>query len=88
MTGIRHRAGERCGSVHRRAAGRLARASTAAAIALEVLETCFPERLTEDAWLPALRLILPTYGLDLKTDAAACRQSRAETAKVLGIVDV
>lgn len=63
-------------------------ASTAAAIALEVLETCFPERLTEDAWLPALRLILPTYGLDLKTDAAACRQSRAETAKVLGIVDV
>ena len=60
-------------------------ASTAAAIALNVLETCFADRLTEDAWLPALRRVIPTYGIDLRIDADACRQTRAETASVLNL---
>jgi malate dehydrogenase (quinone) len=58
-------------------------ASTAAFIAMEVLQTCFADRLTEDAWLPALKRMIPTYGIDLKQDADACRRTRADTAPVL-----
>jgi malate dehydrogenase (quinone) len=58
-------------------------ASTAAHIAVEALQTCFAGKLTPDAWLPALRKIIPTYGIDLRTDRDACRASRAETAAVL-----
>ena len=32
-----------------------------------------------------LKSIIPTYGIDLKQDVAACRDIRARTAKVLGI---
>jgi len=60
-------------------------ASTAAFIAIEVLEKCFADRLTEDAWLPRLSEVIPTYGIDLKTDADACRKIRSETASVLGL---
>jgi malate dehydrogenase (quinone) len=63
-------------------------ASTAASIALEVLGKCFDDRLTKDGWLPKLRAIIPTYGIDLKVDAAACRRTRAETASVLKIENV
>lgn len=58
-------------------------ASTAAFIAMEVLQKCFDDRLTPDGWLGALKQMIPTYGIDLKQDAAACRDSRARTAKVL-----
>lgn len=63
-------------------------ASTAAFIALEVLERCFADRLTEDGWLPALKRMIPTYGIDLKADADACRRTRAETARVLRLETV
>jgi malate dehydrogenase (quinone) len=63
-------------------------ASTAAFIAMEVLQACFPEKLTADGWLPALKRIIPTYGIDLITDAEATRQSRAETARLLEIDNV
>ncbi|MBP2497887.1 malate dehydrogenase (quinone) [Methylobacterium sp. PvP062] len=63
-------------------------ASTAAYIAVEVLEKCFADRLTPDAWLPRLKAVIPTYGIDLKQDAEACRRSRAETAPVLRIDNV
>jgi malate dehydrogenase (quinone) len=60
-------------------------ASTAASIALEVLRKCFADKLTENGWLPKLRSIIPTYGIDLARDADATRQSRAATAAVLKI---
>jgi malate dehydrogenase (quinone) len=60
-------------------------ASTAAFIAIEVLEKCFATKLTEDGWLPRLREVIPTYGIDLKVDAGACRKIRSETALVLGL---
>jgi len=60
-------------------------ASTAAFIAQNVLKKCFPERLTADGWLPKLKTILPSYGLDLKTDADACRETRKRTAKTLSL---
>ncbi|SEF42671.1 malate dehydrogenase (quinone) [Methylobacterium sp. 190mf] len=63
-------------------------ASTAAFIAVEVLEKCFADRLTPDAWLPRLKAVIPTYGIDLKRDAEACRRTRAETASVLRIENV
>ncbi|MFC0242606.1 malate dehydrogenase (quinone) [Rhodopseudomonas telluris] len=58
-------------------------ASTAAFIAMEVLQKCFDDQLTPDGWLGRLRQMIPTYGIDLKQDAAACRDIRAKTAKVL-----
>jgi malate dehydrogenase (quinone) len=60
-------------------------ASTAAFIALELLRQCFADRLTASDWLPRLQAIIPTYGIDLTTDAAACRRTRADTASVLGL---
>lgn len=62
-------------------------ASTAAFIALEVLEKCFGDQLAS-GWLERLKAIIPTYGIDLKQDAAACRNIRAETAKVLKLENV
>lgn len=58
-------------------------ASTAAFIALEVLQRCFADKLTPDIWLNKLKTIIPTYGIDLKVDAEACTTIRAETARVL-----
>jgi malate dehydrogenase (quinone) len=63
-------------------------ASTAAFIALGVLKKCFPDRLTDSAWLPKLREIIPTFGVNLIEDAAACDRIRAETSPVLKIENV
>lgn len=63
-------------------------ASTAASIALDVLHRCFAEQMTEQGWLPALRRIFPTYGLDLNQDKDACLQSRQETARLLQIENI
>ena len=38
--------------------------------------------------LPALRRLIPTYGIDLKVDADACRKTRAETARSLKLENV
>jgi malate dehydrogenase (quinone) len=63
-------------------------ASTAAAIAIDVLKKCFGNELTESGWLPRLKTIIPTFGIDLKIDADACRRTRAETAPVLKIENI
>jgi malate dehydrogenase (quinone) len=63
-------------------------ASTAAFIAIGVLQKCFAGELTEEAWLPKLRQIIATYGIDLKRDTDACRRIRAETATVLKLENV
>lgn len=60
-------------------------ASTAAAIALETLQRCFAHRLVEGDWLDKLRATIPTYGIDLKTEADTCRTVRAHTARSLRI---
>jgi malate dehydrogenase (quinone) len=62
-------------------------ASTAAFIAVEVLEKCFAKELA-DGWRDRLKTIIPTYGIDLKQDAAACRDIRARTAAVLELENV
>jgi malate dehydrogenase (quinone) len=63
-------------------------ASTAAFIAVGVLEKCFAGELTESGWLPKLREIIPTYGIDLTQDADACRKTRAETAASLKVENI
>ncbi len=63
-------------------------ASTAAFIAIGILQKCFGDELTESAWLPKLKEMIPTYGIDLRQDADACRRTRADTAPVLKIENV
>jgi malate dehydrogenase (quinone) len=60
-------------------------ASTAAFIAISVLEKCFANELTASAWLPKLKTIIPSYGVSLIDDADLCQRIRAETAGVLKI---
>ncbi|WP_454915585.1 malate dehydrogenase (quinone) [Xanthobacter sediminis] len=58
-------------------------ASTAAFIGLGVLQKCFAAELTESAWLPKLKEIIPSYGISLIDDAATCDRIRADTAAAL-----
>jgi malate dehydrogenase (quinone) len=62
-------------------------ASTSAFIAFQVLQKCFANELA-GAWRERVKTIIPTYGIDLKQDAAACRDIRAKTAAVLGLANV
>lgn len=59
-------------------------ASTAAFIALNVLQKSFEGEL-QAGWLTKLKEIIPTFGIDLKVDAEACRSTRQSTAKTLGL---
>ena len=63
-------------------------ASTAAFIAVEVLQKCFDKELATGGWLDRLKTIIPTYGIDLKQDAVATRNTRAKTAAVLGLQNI
>jgi malate dehydrogenase (quinone) len=63
-------------------------ASTAAHIAVSVLQKCFPQELSTNAWLSKLGEIIPSYGVSLIEDAAFTKRVRAETAKVLRIANV
>jgi malate dehydrogenase (quinone) len=59
-------------------------ASTAVWIMVHTLETCFHEELVGQ-WMPKLKEMIPSYGQDLKTDAALVERVRKETADVLGL---
>jgi malate dehydrogenase (quinone) len=63
-------------------------ASTAAFIAISVLQKCFAGELTGQAWLPKLKEMIPSYGISLINDASFTRTIRTETARVLKIDDV
>jgi malate dehydrogenase (quinone) len=63
-------------------------ASTAAFITQEVLSKCFADRLTPNGWLPKLKQMIPTWGIDLIRDAEATRRTRADTAAALGLKNV
>ena len=55
------------------------------AVAGERWRKCFPDRLTDSAWLPKLKEIIPTFGVNLIEDAKACDRIRTETAPVLKV---
>ena len=63
-------------------------ASTAAFIAISVLEKCFGKELTASAWLPKLKEIIPSYGVSLIDDAVMTQNVRAETARTLKIENI
>jgi malate dehydrogenase (quinone) len=63
-------------------------ASTAAFVAISVLEKYFSGELTASAWLPKLRAIIPSYGVSLIDDAELLRSVRAETAQVLKVENI
>ena len=63
-------------------------ASTAAFVAISVLEKCFSNELTAAGWLPKLKEIIPSYGVSLIEDADLCRRVRADTATVLNVENV
>jgi malate dehydrogenase (quinone) len=58
-------------------------ASTAATIMLNVLKTCFADRMAQ--WEPTLRELIPTYGDFLNDDPAKAAASTKATAEALGI---
>ena len=47
-----------------------------------MLENCFHKQLVGH-WVPKLKEMIPSYGHNLKEDAALCARVRAETAEVL-----
>ncbi|TAJ96698.1 MAG: malate dehydrogenase (quinone) [Reyranella sp.] len=59
-------------------------ASTAVWIMVHMLENCFHEQLVGH-WVPKLKEMIPSYGQDLKTDAALVERVRKDTAEVLGL---
>lgn len=59
-------------------------ASTAVWIMVHMLENCFHEQLVGH-WVPKLKEMIPSYGQDLKTDAALVERVRKDTAQVLGL---
>ncbi len=59
-------------------------ASTAVWIMVHMLENCFHKELVGH-WVPKLKEMIPSYGHDLKTDAALVERVRKETAEVLGL---
>jgi malate dehydrogenase (quinone) len=59
-------------------------ASTAVWIMVHMLENCFHEQLTGH-WVPKIKEMIPSYGGDLKTDAALVDRVRRDTAEVLGL---
>jgi len=63
-------------------------ASTAAFIAIGVLEKCFAAELTESAWLPKLKEMIPSYGVSLIEDADLTRRIRADIAAVLKLENI
>ena len=63
-------------------------ASTAAFIAIGVLEKCFKDKLVEAAWLPKLKEIIPSYGVSLIENEKLCERVRAETAATLKIENI
>ncbi|GAA2008786.1 malate:quinone oxidoreductase [Microbacterium ulmi] len=58
-------------------------ASTAVSIMLNVLATCFPDRI--DEWRPRLHELIPSYGTTLNPDPEAAEEALAETAETLAL---
>jgi len=59
-------------------------ASTATWIMVHMLENCFHEQLVGH-WVPKIKEMIPSYGGNLKTDAALVDRVRRDTAEVLGL---
>jgi malate dehydrogenase (quinone) len=63
-------------------------ASTAAFVAVSVLQKCFAGQLTPGGWLPKLKELIPSYGVSLIEDTELLGRVRAETAQVLKVENI
>jgi malate dehydrogenase (quinone) len=63
-------------------------ASTAVWIMLQVVERCFPDRLTSGGWADGLKKIIPSYGQSLIENPALTERVRTETAAILKINNI
>jgi malate dehydrogenase (quinone) len=63
-------------------------ASTAAFVAVSVLQKCFAGQLTPGAWLPKLKELIPSYGVSLIEDTELLGRVRAETAQALKVENI
>ncbi len=60
-------------------------ASTAVSIMLSLLEKCFPDQLSTEAWQRKLREMIPSYKQSLSDNPALCRELREYTSEVLDL---
>ncbi len=58
-------------------------ASTAVEVMLDILEKCFPKRLSD--WKPVLKEMIPSYGQKLAADPEFYRSLRAKVDRSLGL---
>ena len=63
-------------------------ASTAAWIAIRVIERCFQNELKAGGWTSKLKGIIPSYGESLIENAELCARVRADTAAVLHLQNI
>ncbi|MDB5202320.1 MAG: malate:quinone oxidoreductase [Ferruginibacter sp.] len=60
-------------------------ASTAVSAMLDVIEKCFPEKLSSASWQAKLKELLPSYGQSLSNDPELCASVRAYSGSILGL---
>lgn len=58
-------------------------ASTAVPIMFQVIEKCFPDRV--EGWMPQLKRMVPSYGIQLSADPKLAAKTLQSTAKALKI---
>ncbi len=68
---------------HRRGARRVAGASTAAPIMLQLMEKVFKDKVNSPEWQAKLKAIIPTYGIRLDGNPAEIEKALAWTSEVL-----
>ena len=62
-------------------------ASTSVSIMLDLLQKCFPEQMATDEWQSKIKEMIPTFGQSLVENGTLCKETRAETTRVLKLED-
>ena len=62
-------------------------ASTSVSIMIDVLSTCFPDKMKSRDWQDKMVKMIPSYGQSLIFDPILCRETRARTTKILKLED-
>jgi malate dehydrogenase (quinone) len=60
-------------------------ASTAVQTMINVVETCFPQKMATAAWQTKMKTMIPSYGQSLIDDAELLKTIRARTTRTLGL---
>ncbi len=60
-------------------------ASTSVAIMLDLIATCFKEKMGTPAWQTKMKKMIPSYGWSLADDATLLETTRRTTSKILGL---